>query len=114
MAHDQNAADQRIDNVQNQGQLHFFLANDSRKGIGFLSQFIHGLHRLPDLNNLRNPWTENFLTLPLNENRVRSTSRLLSQAQQNSIYYSDRVRASALSLTTRAISWFTSYVRGLF
>src|SRR5262245_38873749 len=31
MAHDQNAADRWIDDVQNKGQLHFFLANDRGK-----------------------------------------------------------------------------------
>ena len=35
MAHDQNAADQRIDDVENQGQLHLLLTNDGCEWISF-------------------------------------------------------------------------------
>jgi hypothetical protein len=34
MAHDQNAADQRIDEVEYQGQFHLFLADDCGKRVG--------------------------------------------------------------------------------
>jgi hypothetical protein len=34
MAHDQNAADQRIDEVKNQGQFHLFLADYCCEWIG--------------------------------------------------------------------------------
>jgi 1,2-phenylacetyl-CoA epoxidase catalytic subunit len=34
VAHDQNAADQRIDEVEYQGQFHLFLADDGGEWIG--------------------------------------------------------------------------------
>jgi hypothetical protein len=46
MSHDQNAADQWIDDVEKQRQLHLFLANYRCEWIGSI---VHRVHRLPDL-----------------------------------------------------------------
>jgi hypothetical protein len=54
MSHDQDAADQRVDDVQEQRKLHFLLANNGREWISFMRQFAHESHRLPDLGNVCN------------------------------------------------------------
>ena len=48
MAHDQNAADQRVDDVQHEGELHLLLPDNRGKRIVFSVKSSHELHRLPD------------------------------------------------------------------
>ena len=57
-----DATNQRVDNVQQQGEFHLFLSDDSCEWISFLLEFLHGLHRLPDLRNLCNLRKIIFLT----------------------------------------------------
>jgi hypothetical protein len=58
MAHDQDTADERIDDVQQQREFHLLLPDDRRKRVLFSAWFMHGLHRLPDFNILCNLWIQ--------------------------------------------------------
>jgi hypothetical protein len=48
MPHDQDASDQRIDDIQQQGQLHLLLPDYCCERVIFAVVSIHRLHRLPD------------------------------------------------------------------
>ncbi len=58
MSHDQDAADQRVNDVQQQGELHLLLPDNRRKRIIFSVYSIHRLHRLPDFKSLCNLWIQ--------------------------------------------------------
>ena len=116
MPHDQNAADQRIDDVENQGQLHLLLADDGGERITFSLQFLHGFYRLLDLPNLCNLATRSaytiFLTLYGNGHRLRAAPDY-KYCPANSIYFCEqRLFPLPLSLTTKVLRLSFFFVGG--